>query len=144
MKKVEEPIKVEVVEIVKSKCPLTHWSRRGVGIIRFDRCKKCEFYSNNGGHHCEWYEYRTEFVAKSSDHEDDISTYYWTIKCMNCDKPIHFSSGLSSLITGDKKKCSNCGLLHAYLDKEEDNDKWIRIFAVPVREYDNIKGEKPK
>lgn len=140
MEKVVKKIEVEVVTQVKSKCPISHWFTSGSGPRYLKRCKDCEFYSGNGGHHCEWYEYRTEFITKSSEHEDGLlSSYYWTIKCLNCGTKIHLSSGMSSLLAGDKKRCANCKLLHTFLDSEKKSDGgWIHVFIVPVKAFDDL------
>lgn len=127
-------IKTEMVEIVRSNCPIAPvFQERG---FEYDeRCAKCNFLF--APHRCGWDEYETKLVSKQSCTDDDpyggmpSTGYSRKIQCAVCGGDIVFSSGFSWFGFRDSKYCPECGTYHMYL-RGGINDL---VFAIPkIRE----------
>lgn len=141
IKKIHD-IKTAPITIVTEDCPLNVFS-----VGRFDEkreyenCLKCDFFL--GGEQCGYDSYETRLIGHKSNFEEDdgsgalpFTEYGWDFKCSKCGHIIHFTSGFSTLMTGDQEKCFNCKTKHRYLSNNND----IYYFAVPIQ--DTNKGVK--
>lgn len=124
-------IETEMVEVVRSKCPIAplFYDRD----FEFDKkCAECDFLFEP--HRCGWDVYKTNLVRKTSCTDDDdgyggmpSTDYSRYIKCCKCDDVIQFCSGFSWFNLREKETCEKCGTVHMYLEGSRDG----LLFAVP-------------
>lgn len=127
-------IKTEMVEVVRSECPIAPLFSE----TDFEYEKKCgECIFLFAPHQCGWDEYETKLVAKSSYTDDDYGIggmpttgYYRKIHCAVCGEDIVFGNGFSWFEFRDYKYCSRCNTYHMYLRGGTDD----LVFAIPVGE----------
>ena len=127
----ERVIETDIVEIVRSKCPIAAiFCDRD---FEYDKkCAKCNFLF--APHRCGWDEYETKLVSKSSCTDDDDGSggmpstdYARKIYCAVCSGDIVFSNGFSWFGLGDSEYCPDCGTYHMYLRGGRDS----LVFAIP-------------
>lgn len=126
-------IKTEVVEVVRSKCPIAPmFYERDFEYLK--KCGKCDFLC--APHKCGWDEYETKLYRKESYTDDDdgyggmqSTDYSRYIKCCKCDNMIGFHSGFSWFGFRDKETCKKCGTVHMYISGGSDD----LLFAVPKK-----------
>lgn len=125
-------IETEMVEVVRSKCPIAPLFYEK-DFEYGKKCGNCDFLFEP--HRCGWDEYETKLVRKTSCTDDDdelyggmpSTDYSRYISCMRCGGEIVFSNGFSWFEFSDKECCPNCGTPHMYLGGGTDG----LVFAVP-------------
>lgn len=124
-------IETEMVEVVRSKCPIAPlFEERDFEYNK--KCATCDFLFEP--HRCGWDEYTTKLVRKSSWTDDEelyggmpTTDYTRYIKCSKCGDEVVFGNGFSWFGFGDKETCEKCGTIHMYLRGSRDS----LVFAVP-------------
>ena len=125
-------IETEMVEVVRSKCPIAQlFYERDFEFG--NKCAKCEFLFEP--HRCGWDVYETKLVRKTSCTDDDdelhggmpSTDYSRYIHCMKCGEEIRFGNGFSWFGFRDKERCKECGTVHMYLSGGMSD----LVFAVP-------------
>lgn len=125
-------IKTEMVEVVRSECPIASmFDSRDFEYEK--KCGKCDFLFEP--HRCGWNEYETKLVSRYNYTDSDDGSggmpstdYSRIIHCAVCNKDIIFNSGFSWFGFRDKKYCPGCGTPHMYLMGGIDD----LVFAIPI------------